>query len=328
MSASLDIILVNRNSGGYLRACLSSMTRTNRKGIILNRVCVVDDDSSDDSLEGIGRFNLPLDIRRNRVHRGYGASCNLGAANSRSDYLLFLNTDTSLSAESLLAPLLYMERPEHYDVAITGIQLLDESGGVSRSCARFPTIGRFFASIFGLNRLFPTRFLSHQMKEWDHLRTQEVDQVIGAFLVIRRSVFDRLDGYDERFFVYMEDLDLSMRVRALGLKSVFLSTTYAYHTGGGTSRRVKAESTFFLLRSRIQYGFKHFGLPSALLLMCGTVLIEPVSRVLFGIVQGAPIEIWNTIRAYGRLWQWLLSSRALRGLGRSARHLEEVEWRG
>lgn len=307
MPSSLDIIIVNRNSGNYLRSCLRSIESTDKAGVALQRVCVVDDVSTDDSLHEIGNFRLPLQLILNDKRRGYGSSCNRGAAQSHADYLLFLNSDVCLTRDSLRVPLFYMENGENSQVAITGITLLEDGGEVSRSCAHFPTVGRFFSIMLALDRLWPKVFMSHQMKEWDHLNTREVDQVMGAFMMMRRSVFEQLKGYDERFFVYMEDLDLSLRTNQLGFKSVHLSGVYAYHKGGGSARRVRAESLFFNLRSRIQYGFKHLS-SGAWLVLLGTMLIEPLSRLALAAMRQSATEAWATIDAYSRLWRWLLSS--------------------
>jgi hypothetical protein len=145
------------------------------------------------------------------------------------------------------------------------------------------------------------------MKEWDHLSTRQVDQVIGAFMLMRRSVFVKLGGYDERFFVYMEDLDLSLRVRQMGMRSMYLSGPYAYHAEGGTSKKVRAESLFFNLRSRIQYGFKHFSFAGAVCLALGTVLIEPLQRLGLSIMRRSMADSTTTLHAYAKLWQWLFS---------------------
>lgn len=305
MALSFDIVLVNRNSGRHLRECLASIAQTERTGIDLQRVVVVDDDSSDESLRGIEQFGLPLQVIRNRARSGYGRSCNRGATKSQADYLLFLNTDTRLLASSLTIPLRYMEEPENFGVAIVGIRLLEAGGEVSRCCARFPTFSRFTVMVLGLDRFFSNHFLGHQMKEWDHLSTREVDQVIGAFLMTRHAVFEQLGGYDERFFVYMEDLDLSLRTRQLGYKSIYLAAAAAVHEGGGTANQVKAESVFFLLRSRIQYGFKHFGHLRSWALLLLTVLFEPLSRLVFAAWRGSRQEMRETMRAYAMLWRTL-----------------------
>ena len=264
------------------------------------------------SASGLNQIALPLEILRNGIHTGYGASCNRAALQSTADYILFLNTDTVLQANSLAMPIHYMEQPENSQVGIVGIQLLNSSGVVSRSCARFPTFGRMIAISLGLDRLFPPSFHSHQMTEWNHLDTREVDQVIGAFMLVRRSIFERLGGYDERFFVYMEDLDFALRMRRLGYTCVYLSSVAAFHEGGATFRRVKSESLFFRFRSGIQYAFKHFGRLRGFAVLVVTAGLEPIPRLAFA----SWLKSWSDLKAiagaYVRLWKELMSFSSLR----------------
>jgi GT2 family glycosyltransferase len=306
MSAEIDIIMINRNSGRLLLNSLRSIEGVDREGFHLSEIVVVDDCSYDDSLDGIDMIGLPIRLIRNDKRLGYGASCNRAAQCCRGDYILFLNTDTLLASDSLAVSLAYIEQPANRQVGIVGIMLLDDLGKVSRSCTRFPTAATYFVLMFGLNKIFPSVFPDHQMKEWDHLSTRQVDHVIGAFMLMRRSLFDELGGYDERFFVYMEDLDISLRASQRGQKSVYLSSAAACHSRGGTSEKAKVESMFFSLRSRIQYAFKHFGTLSALAVAVGTVLIEPFARLLLSVARRSSEEAGNTIKAYLRLWRWVL----------------------
>ena len=309
MPPSLDIILVNRNSGRELLECLSSVRKADKNAFVLRRVCVVDDASTDQSAAGLSDLRLPLEIMRNSEHTGYGASCNRAARNSAADYILFLNTDCVLFADSLDKPLAYMEQARHAGVGIVGIQLLDAQGGVARSCAQFPTPVRMISTALGLDHLFPSLFPSHQMKRWNHLETREVDQVIGAFMLMRRVLFDRLGGYDERFFVYMEDLDLSLRMRRLGYTSVYLASAQAVHQGGGTARRARSESLFFALRSQIQYAFKHFGRVRGGVVAAVVLCLEPVARALLAASRQREGELQATAEAYRRLWTEMLWGR-------------------
>jgi hypothetical protein len=175
----------------------------------------------------------------------------------------------------------YIDTHSREDVAIYGIQLLDDNKNIQKSCARFPTFLHFINRSLGLNKLNPTLFPSYTMEEWNHKTTQEVDQVMGAFFMIRRDLFVQLKGFDERFFVYYEELDLSKRVNEIGFKTLFVSEAQAYHKGGGISQNVKAKRLFYNIRSRLLYAFKHFGLLEASFLMFFTLIIEPLTRSIF-----------------------------------------------
>src|SRR2546422_6121032 len=252
MVTSIDIVIVNWNAGPQLAHCLESIVAAGRNGIHIRRIVVVDNGSFDDSLPTREIAGLAPIMIRNERNRGFARACNQGAANSSADYLLFLNPDTSLLNNSLAEPVAFMERGENRRIGILGIQLLDTDGRIAPTCARFPTPVRFFATMLGLDRALPGVFPPHFMVEWDHKQSREVDQVIGAFFLVRRSVFEDLGGFDERFFVYFEEVDLSLRARALGWPTFYLSTVQAYHHGSGRMRKQEqATRLFYSLRSRI-----------------------------------------------------------------------------
>lgn len=302
MKPSLDIIIVNWNAGVQLRSCLLSLENTVKNCFELNRVVIVDNASTDGSADGLEQISLPIEIIRNSENRGFAAACNQGETGSGADYVLFLNPDTRLFLESLEKAIEYMEESEHIDVGILGIQLLDDYGRVSRSCARFPSANQFLSKMLGLNRLFPSLFKNHFMIEWDHSYTRQVDQVIGAFFMIRKRVFDEMHGFDERFFVYFEEVDLSLRAIQNGWKSVYYADAQAYHKGGGTSEQIKATRLFYSLRSRILYSYKHFSRRAAIAVLLGTLFIEPFSRTILGLSKLSLTTIGETIKAYKLLW--------------------------
>jgi N-acetylglucosaminyl-diphospho-decaprenol L-rhamnosyltransferase len=154
--------------------------------------------------------------------------------------------------------------------------MIDDAGRVACSCARFPRAWHFASQAIGLDRVVAR--LGHYMREWDHGDTRVVDQVIGAYFMVRREVFEQLQGFDERFFVYFEEVDLAMRARTAGWSSVYLAAAQAYHKGGGTSDQIKAHRLFYSWRSRLQFGRKHFPLWERWLLFAVTYVVEPLSR--------------------------------------------------
>jgi N-acetylglucosaminyl-diphospho-decaprenol L-rhamnosyltransferase len=312
-----DIVIVNWNSGNQLRECLASLVLAGKGNLTLRRVVVVDNASIDGSVDGLCGVGLPLVILRNAGNRGFAAACNQGARGSKARYLLFLNPDTRLDENSLARPAAFLDDPENGDVGIVGIQLVDGAGRVSRSCARFPTPWRLFSLMVGLPRLFPARFSGHFMTEWDHSGNRDVDQVMGAFFLVRRHLFESLGGFDERFFVYFEELDFCLRARKAGWRSHYLAEAQAYHKGGGTSEHAGGARLSHYLRSRILYGYKHFGRLSATGLLLGTLLVEPVVRFAHGAARGAGREMGHTLEGYARLWSALPSAlrTARKGVG-------------
>jgi len=303
----IDIVIVNWNSADQLRQAVESIVAFG--GNLVKTVIVVDNNSSDFSLkklELMGKnLSFSLKLIKNDINRGFGSACNQGAKLSTSDYLLFLNPDTRLFSNSLAAPLNFMRQSINANVGICGIQLMDEFGHVSRTCSRFPSVRLFASQAFGLNKISWLSSWSQHMGEWNHDIERDVDQVIGAFFFIRHSVFEQLQGFDERFFVYFEEVDVSYRALQAGWRSVYLVNAQAFHAGGGTSQQVKAARLFYSLRSRLLYGFKHFSRFSAWALLVVTLLVEPFSRAIFSFLRGGEQDIKNTIKGYGMLYQEL-----------------------
>jgi len=294
---SVDVVSVNWNSGAQLAACLASLARTDRSGFRLGRVVVVDNASSDGSA-AVACPELPLEVIVNPTNRGFAAACNQGARGSTSDYLLFLNPDTVLESQSLARPIAFLESAEGAGAAVCGIRLVDDNGTVTRSCARFPTVGALLATACGLDRLLPGWFPGVVMRDWDHLTSRTVDHVIGAFYLTRRAVFQSLGGFDERYFVYLEDLDYSRRASLAGWSSYYLATAQAYHRGGGTSDQVRARRLAYLLKSRLHYADRHFTRAGAAAVAAATFAVEPLVRLAAALARGAFGQARETLEAY------------------------------
>lgn len=299
MGASIDIIIVNWNTGGVLRACLQSIA-DGASGVALSRVVVVDNASTDNSLATALTAPLAVQVIRNDVNRGFGAACNQGAAGSRADYLLFLNPDTRLEADTLENTIGFLDGAAQGDVGICGIRLEDDDGHASTSAARFPSPLVFFGEATGLARGLPAFFPRHLLTAQECATTCDVDQVIGAYFVIRRALFDTLQGFDERFFVYFEEVDLSLRARLAGYRSVFFAGAKAYHKGGLSSDQVKAARLFYSLRGRLLYAWKHFSTVRAVTVMAITFGVEWPVRMAVAALRGGSARA-ETAEAFGRL---------------------------
>lgn len=315
MIPSVRIITVNWNAGDLLRACAASVPSALTgaaplEGVALEAMVVVDNASADGSADGLETGALvagggPLTVLRNPENRGFAAACNQGAAGSRADWLLFLNPDTRLSDRSLAPAFAFLAEPAQARTGILGIRLVDEAGRTQRSCARAPTPGRILAQAVGLDRLAPGLFPPHFMTEWDHLDSRPVDQVMGAFLLIRRSLFEELGGFDERFFVYFDDVDLCLRARRAGWEVVHFAGAEAFHKGCGTTDQVRDRRLFYALRSRIQFAAKHFSAPAAALVTAATLTVEPLVRLAHALASRSPADARAVLRGSLLLWRSL-----------------------
>jgi GT2 family glycosyltransferase len=299
----LDIITVNWNSGLQLVDMISSI-KDFHSGMV-SSVIIVDNASSDDSIslpdECVNDLPFELHVIHNKENLGFAAACNQGALFAESEYLLFLNPDTRLFNGSLSEPLKYMQDPKNERIGICGVQLVNESAEECLSYESFPSLSRFIMQSIGL-----TKFKGNNDKP--KVKTTSigsvyfnVDQVIGAFFIVRSSVFEQLHGFDERFFVYFEEVDFSLRAYKKGWFSVCLQGVNCMHAGGGISRQVKAERLFYSLRSRILFGFKHFSIPKAFALLLVTLVPEFISRSMYSLIRGSRLELKYTMHGYSML---------------------------
>jgi N-acetylglucosaminyl-diphospho-decaprenol L-rhamnosyltransferase len=298
-SGTIDVVIVNWNAGPLLTACLSSVAAaaTDR----LQRVLVIDNGSSDGSAE-IDIPDLPLTIVKTGENLGFGRACNLGAAMGSAEFILMLNPDTEVAPDAFNRAAAFLDLPENADSGVVGIRLVGSDGVAQRHCARFPRWSTFVGQSLGLAHLFPQYFKPMLMHEFDHENSRAIDHVMGAFYLIRRSVFERLKGFDEDYFVYLEDLDLSYRVTRAGYRIHYLSDAHAYHRQGGTSEQVKAHRLFYSMRGVITYSAKHFSRAETALVAFTTFCLEPITRSALAVAHGSPSELWATWRAFGMLW--------------------------
>ena len=293
----LSIVIVNWNSGSLLRNCLTSIETCLKHGTSSFEIVVVDNASSDESLPDSAEFSNVL-VLRNGENRGFGAACNAGARRGTGRYLLFLNPDCEVRHGSIERCMAEFLDPE---VGVCGVALESESGEISRTCYRFPRLKEFCYRIFGMH-LLSSRWNDGAMTYWGHGDDATVDHVIGAFYMVRKSFFDHLGGFDERFFVYLEDLDFSLRVNKEGAKIRFLAQPASFHVGGGSSRNAKAARIFYATSSRIIYAFKHFPRWQAYIHVALTLLVEPIARTVLHFFRGSFGDLKENLRGFIMLY--------------------------
>jgi len=291
----VDIVIVNWNSHAYLRACVAALDRSTIAEAL--HVVVVDNASTDGSIDGLTATRVQLEVVRNQDNRGFAVACNQGAGRGSAPFVLFLNPDVSVRPDTIEQAVRFLAEPDNAKVGAVGVKLTDEDGGVQRCCARAPTLATLILHTLFLDRLLPALAPPHFLVEWDHGDTRAVDQVMGAFLMIRRDVLDRVGGMDERFFLYYEDVDLCLAVRNAGFGVVHFAGAQAVHAGGGTTKAVKDRRLFHHAISRMDYASKHYGRAAAAVLMACILVFELPIRALHASIARSPEEGRSVLRA-------------------------------
>jgi GT2 family glycosyltransferase len=213
---------------------------------------VVVDNASGDSIGGRLAAEAPsVRLVAESSNRGYGAACNRGARESRRELLLFLNSDAVVqpgAAEALIGALESDPR-----AACAGPRLENPDGTLQPSILRLPTLWRVFCESSGLAFLSRGWLRGHSATREDHSRKRAVECVKGAALLVRRTAFEEVGGFDESFFLYAEESDLCARLRKRGWKVLFEPTARVVHEGGASGgdrlfSQVNASLAAYVLR--------------------------------------------------------------------------------
>tara|TARA_B100000212_G_scaffold321368_1_gene279868 strand:+ start:96 stop:1022 length:927 start_codon:yes stop_codon:yes gene_type:complete len=298
--SKLDVIIVNWNSGRFLSECINSILNSNHEDI--NKVIVIDNASEDGSSDHLPIFDK-LEIHKNRSNQGFAKACNQGTKYAVSENILFLNPDTKLFENTISGALEKFK--QNINIGILGISLVDEKSNVVKTCSRFLSARRVFSHSIGLTRLFKSTGMA--MHDWDHKISGEVDQVMGAFFLTRKELFNDLQGFDETFFVYYEEMDFCFRAKLKGYKTFYEASVQAYHYGGGTTENIISERLFYSLRSRILYSIKHLNFVSCFISIFSTLVIEMISRIfVLSILRFSFVNFIISSEAFLKLIAWLL----------------------
>ncbi len=307
MKGEVDIVVVNWNAGDLVLRAAASRVQVEGDAAKVGGFVVVDNGSTDGSVDALA--SLPgIHLERAGRNLGFARACNLGARLGSSPIVLFLNPDAELRPGCLQA--VHQHFQAHPKAGICGVAQLDEDGRLAPTCFRFPNLRRLLAAALGLTRLSPRMFPGCLDLEKDLARTEPVDQVMGSFFAVRRDLFEALEGFDERFFVYYEEVDLAYRAKQRGFDTWFLAHAQALHKGHGASDQVKARRLFYITWSRQRYAWKHLGWARSLVLLGVGHVAEPLIRLGYALGRGRLREAQEVLQATAWLWKALVFPRA------------------
>lgn len=276
----LSILIVTYNSAGLIGKLLDQLQVEiwNEGQLLPVEVVLVDNASRDGTAELVGRNYPWVRLLASTVNLGFAAGNNLAARNANGKYLLLLNPDALPAPGSLQRGIALMAA--HPQVGMGGGELLDPAGVPQPSARMFPTLRDELFTLSGLASRFPqNKYLSRLDRRWaDHEADAQVDWIPGAFVFIPAKAFDELGGFDERFFMYYEEVDLCRRLGAKGLTVQYWPELKALHIGGASAKTVEnarvsragSQLESWRMRSALLYYRKHHGAAGA----AGLYMIE------------------------------------------------------
>lgn len=261
----ISVIIVSYNAADQLEGALRSVAALPEVQADpgFAEVIVSDNGSKDDSVARARRAIPSATIVENGANLGFAKACNIGARHASAPILFFFNPDARVHAGTLRNAVEYFDA--HPDVAMAGAKLLNEDGSTAQSCGEFDTWWQSFlrSSAWGELPFFRRQSNGYELRQWDYATERNVDLVVGAAMFIRAEVFKALDGFDERFFLYHEEIDFAHRLRDRGLRVVYLPqcvVTHAGEQGGSQATWGKSGVLGWRQRSRRLYWIKRHGL--------------------------------------------------------------------
>jgi GT2 family glycosyltransferase len=253
----VSVIIVNWNTRDILHNCLSSVF--NQPEGIKFEVIVVDNGSTDGSVEMIRAEFPQVILLANNANRGFAAANNQGFRIARGEYVLLLNSDTLLFSGSIAKTITFANA--HPQAAVVGCRVLNQNMSLQPTCFMFPSLlNMLFASTY-LYKIFPRSRLwgRERMTWWDRNDARKVDVVTGCFMLVQKSAIDQVGGMDERFFMYGEETDWCYRFKLAGWEVMFTPCAQIIHLGKASSAQVKHEMRLQLSGSILLYFKKHKG---------------------------------------------------------------------
>lgn len=301
---TLSIITVSWNVRELLQACLASVGAA-RDQINLEMI-LVDSFSADGTPEMVAKLFPWVKLIACQENVGFPKGNNIGIGQATGKYILLLNPDTVVLENALASMCDYLDK--HADVGVVGSQLLNSDGTVQSSRRRFPTLVTALFESTWLQPFAPQTVLNHYFAlDVPDAETADVDWVMGASLMTRRSIVEQVGGLDEAYFMYSEELDWCRRIKSAGWRVVYFPKAKIVHHLGKSSEQAVTHRHINFNRAKLRYFRKYHGRGTAFVLRC-FLLIGFAQQLLLEVVKGMlghkrPLR-WQRARSY---WQVLRS---------------------
>ena len=251
---AVSVIIVSYKVRYYIEQCLYSVLRS----VPDAEIFVVDNDSADGSVEFLRKRFPQVEVIDNGCNAGFGKANNIALAKATGRYVLFLNPDTVVAERTIPGCIEYMDA--HPDTGAVGVRMQYGDGHFALESRRsLPTPSVAFWHMTGIGRLFSHSrvFAKYHLSYLDRDRECRIDVVSGAYMFIRKEALDKIGGFDEAFFMYGEDIDLSYRILQQGYKNCYLPLPIVHYKGESTNKTSYRYAKVFYDAMNIFFN-KHF----------------------------------------------------------------------
>ncbi|MDH5405201.1 MAG: glycosyltransferase family 2 protein [Candidatus Aminicenantes bacterium] len=281
----LSIIIVNYNSSDFLKKCLASLYQSNPTTPF--EVLVVDNSSSDNSVEMVRRDFPQITLIENKENIGFAPANNQALQRCRGEFVLFLNPDTMLLSGSVDALVETMQKGNK--VGILGCRLLNEDGTLQLSWGRMVNLAnefwqRFISRRYEKGNRLITRHLQRKSRQLHHPHW-----VTGACMLARREALEEVGDFDQNFFMFLEDVDLCHRIRKKGWEILYTPSAEVIHLRGKSMETNRAAALKAYRKSQLHFYRKHYGRVRwtmlRIYLLCKFTLSRLASRLAYFITR-------------------------------------------
>ena len=289
----LSVVIVNYNVRFFLSQCLASVQKAS-EGLEVE-VFVVDNNSTDGS-HSMLRDSFPwVNLIANRENVGFSKANNQAIRKAKGEYILLLNPDTIVQEDTFRKVIVFMD--EHPQAGGLGVRMIDGSGKFLPESKRgFPTPLASFYKIFGFTRLFPRSavFARYYLGHLPEDKTNRIDVLAGAFMLLRRETLDQTGLLDETFFMYGEDIDLSYRIQQAGYENYYFPETTIIHYKGESTRKGSFNYVRLFYKAMLIFVRKHYQTSGAKLFSL-LIRLAIFFKAFLSILKRAAERLWKPL---------------------------------
>lgn len=300
----LSIVIVNYNVKYFVEQCIHSIQKAVNG--LSAEVFVVDNNSVDGSVRMIREKFPDVHLIENKDNKGFSKANNQAIRKAKGEYILILNPDTILEDDTLVKCIAFMD--EHPDAGGLGVKMIDGKGKFLPESKRgLPSPSVAFFKMFGFSSLFPKSktFNKYHLGYLDKNKTHEVDVLAGAFMMVRKSVLDKIGLLDEGFFMYGEDIDLSYRITQAGYKNYYFPGTRIIHYKGESTKKSSVNYVFFFYNAMIVFARKHFSKKNARIystLINFAIYLRATISIITRFLTRIALPFTDAVLIFGGIW--------------------------